>query len=696
MADADSGTDIPIYVGTWTNWSRGRVLGATLTLTHHNGALLTAFLALFVSFVGTGFWRIIKFALHQCLASEAPNDGLYHQTQAILRNSENGFTSVARLVSVLHAWRHHAHRPVRRILPLIVLTSVGTAAFAVASIFSASVNSGMSDEVLVAGDHCGQLWPGDPDLVNYDMIKNIFLPYTAKLTSDYNNYVQTCYTNSSKTGGCSFFIKRQIHSHADYNASCPFDEKICRNPDRNIKLDSGYLGIDSDLGFNLPPDLQYDLRVINHCAPLVTHGYQETFNYSNDMSYMRYLYGQENRNSTMIKDLNFTFESRIPSASQLRSEDSTSDAGDYRLQTWLSTTYNGLLDHNISSFLPIDELSSAVTDNDLSLIVLSAPDVVYSTEVDDDWYAAHRPYANLSSAQHVRGGKTSLFLSDEPASILGCKSHYQVCKRQTPPGQDCFVSGGYQDLMAPSISNEDPAYSLILWITNSFAPINLVIDSLTTSSLTSRSGLTAGQQGPLPSNQWQKEVENFHNIALNSLQRVTDSAQKPQDPNVLKYFWAAPNSTTQSYLCKNQKIRSASHSNFSILGLCILLIGGGLIIVLGYALEFLVSLIQTRLFGRVRYSQLEWSINDYLQMQRVAHEELGIGPWKDVKGVRAIPVTEKGQLLAVLDVQNPDHPRLKAIVTAENEHGEAEMIKSAATEVESLEKGKGDIVATQV
>lgn len=331
MAELVASTDIPIYTGVWTNWSRGRLVGATLTLTHHNGTLLTALLALFVSFAGTCFWRITKFALHQIFASEAPKDGLYHHIQAVLRNSEHSFTSVARLISILHAWRHNAHKPFRRTIPLIVLTTIGTAAFALASILSASISSGMSDEVLIAADSCGQIWPGDPNVVDWNMIKNIFVPYSTRLTSTYNNYVQTCYTNLSDRGGCSCFIKRQLLSHADYNATCPFREEICRHYDRNIKLDSGYLGIDSDLGFNVPSDLRYDLRVVNHCAPLVTHGYQQIFNYSDDISYTRYLYGRANRRSEVIGDLNFTFESRIPSASQLRSEDSTSAPADYRL-----------------------------------------------------------------------------------------------------------------------------------------------------------------------------------------------------------------------------------------------------------------------------------------------------------------------------------------------------------------------------
>jgi hypothetical protein len=41
--------DIPVYLGVWTNWSRGQVMGSTLTLDRRNGSLLIAFLAFFVA-----------------------------------------------------------------------------------------------------------------------------------------------------------------------------------------------------------------------------------------------------------------------------------------------------------------------------------------------------------------------------------------------------------------------------------------------------------------------------------------------------------------------------------------------------------------------------------------------------------------------------------------------------------------------
>lgn len=47
-----------VHLGTWINWSRGRVMGATLTLDRRDGNLLIAFTAVFVGIVTERFWRI--------------------------------------------------------------------------------------------------------------------------------------------------------------------------------------------------------------------------------------------------------------------------------------------------------------------------------------------------------------------------------------------------------------------------------------------------------------------------------------------------------------------------------------------------------------------------------------------------------------------------------------------------------------
>jgi hypothetical protein len=57
-ANAASTSENDIHLGTWINWSRGRVMGATLTLNRAEGNLLIAFTAVFVGIVTERFWRI--------------------------------------------------------------------------------------------------------------------------------------------------------------------------------------------------------------------------------------------------------------------------------------------------------------------------------------------------------------------------------------------------------------------------------------------------------------------------------------------------------------------------------------------------------------------------------------------------------------------------------------------------------------
>lgn len=106
-----------------------------------------------------------------------------------------------------------------------------------------------------------------------------------------------------------------------------------------------------------------------------------------------------------------------------------------------------------------------------------------------------------------------------------------------------------------------------------------------------------------------------------------------------------------------QKMLSAAHSNFSIFGLSFIFAAGGLIILASWLLESLVACIQRRR-KLDSYARLEWCANETLQLQRLAHEELGMGTWSSCDG--EVPVTERGERLAVLDLTDSKHPKLKA------------------------------------
>lgn len=102
-------------------------------------------------------------------------------------------------------------------------------------------------------------------------------------------------------------------------------------------------------------------------------------------------------------------------------------------------------------------------------------------------------------------------------------------------------------------------------------------------------------------------------------------------------------------------MKSTSHTSFSVLGLCITLILGGIIILIELADEPLFRFIQRRgNFGS--YKHLEWISNETLQLQRMAHEEVGAGTWTGTD--ESLPTTNRGERLATLNIDDRKHPRL--------------------------------------
>ncbi|KAL9109722.1 MAG: hypothetical protein Q9227_005591 [Pyrenula ochraceoflavens] len=344
MAEAVLGDslDYPVYLGVWTNWSLGgRVTGSTITLTHRNGALLTAFLALFVTFSGSRLWRIACFALYQAFLTkpDVSQDGLYHQRQAILRNATDGTSSTVKLLKSLWVWRSKANRPRSRVIPVILFSTFITAILTAASLLSSKISSTMGNEVLIASPQCGLpeytagLSPHEKPTVSHE--KNILNPWIVERVISYANYAQKCYSSRSTRDACAPFIQRKLLSSIDRNATCPFEEGTCRHENGNIYLDTGYLNSQADFGINGPVDFQFDLRVMTHCAPVITRNHEEIVNYSPDKPYVRYFFGPrtlEGINKTAFRNEPHTYEVEQHSFDELKWQGRTSSLADYALE----------------------------------------------------------------------------------------------------------------------------------------------------------------------------------------------------------------------------------------------------------------------------------------------------------------------------------------------------------------------------
>lgn len=205
----------------------------------------------------------------------------------------------------------------------------------------------------------------------------------------------------------------------------------------------------------------------------------------------------------------------------------------------------------LGDFIPIEEL--AQKDGDVTLVFLSANGVLYTEPVEDSWYAAHQ--TSKSTARIIDSpylGSAPTYLSDEPASALGCTEQYQNCDTTLPLEKGCSPLGGMgttdSDFQRPTTRREKALY----WGRSEFG-LRAVLNTLQSSSLTSRFGLSEGIQGPLPADQWQLEVENWFNILLATVQGMNlDIAIGPRNGEMLKYFWKRPSNDVEKYLCKNQ------------------------------------------------------------------------------------------------------------------------------------------------
>lgn len=301
--------DNDVYTGIWTNWSRGPILGSTLTTTKQYGNLIIAFTALFVTFVASRLWRVSCLIIHRWYSTAADRSAIHHQRQVILRNSRAAESTLFDILSVLWTWRKSGTRHIAGLIPLIIFSTCYLAAFTAAGGFSSNISSAIGDEVLVNGRNCGTLMTNDT--VEGLAIKSEWASEQANIAA---NYVQQCYrTNQSDTTtSCNKFVRSSLPTHIINNtAECPFQHQICRKPQSTLRLDSGYIDSNDDLGLNAPKSERFAVRYVLHCAPLETTNYMSHVE-EDGRGWDKYHYGTQilgpSDNRTSLEDYIFKVE----------------------------------------------------------------------------------------------------------------------------------------------------------------------------------------------------------------------------------------------------------------------------------------------------------------------------------------------------------------------------------------------------
>lgn len=290
-----------LHLGFWTNWTLGAVRGATLTLTRGNGALLTAFLAVFVTLTGTCFWRICCFLIHYSLSSQFPKDGIHHQRQAVLRNSASAMSGFWNFLRIYWAWRSHDGSPLK-ILLLAICALVTVTVFTAAGVFSSRITLFQENEVLLTGSSCA-IW--DFEQVPMKGYMTEYYPYKSQQLTSTLDYARTCYgPNGGDTRDCRRFVQDNLRYKVriERNAACPFPggDKICLLDNRNIELDTGLLDSNTDLGINAAPEHRFLYRSVTKCSPLRIEEYSVDESIGNTTT-VRFDYGPQ-------RPFNYTYD----------------------------------------------------------------------------------------------------------------------------------------------------------------------------------------------------------------------------------------------------------------------------------------------------------------------------------------------------------------------------------------------------
>ncbi|RWA05560.1 hypothetical protein EKO27_g9549 [Xylaria grammica] len=379
MATFQNDTDYyPVHLGTWTNWSRDSVLGQTLTVRRREGDLLIAFTALFVALVSSRGWRIISLILHRHNTSHIPQGAVYHQYQAILRNSDTQ-SSILQLAELLWANRLRKSIILKPLL-LFLAATVYTVAFTVAGGFSSQVSTAVGTEVLLESMNCG--W----DDFEVARSEDLFLQSAIFAPKIYNaaNYAQQCYSNDS-VGilDCSRLTTKRISAQIDTEASCPFQHDICRSNNTNLRIDSGYMNSHDHFGINAPVDKRMLVRTVLHCAPMETRGYSSQKN-TTIGNVTVYHYGNATLVNTDTTDYMATAKPIESQYSYLLSPDTFSFGANYELSPAFTYVKNRNLDYERSNFIPIDSIFRR--DADLAVIFLAGNGVTHTKPSNDDWY----------------------------------------------------------------------------------------------------------------------------------------------------------------------------------------------------------------------------------------------------------------------------------------------------------------------
>lgn len=176
------------------------------------------------------------------------------------------------------------------VIGILSIAIITAATFIAAGGFSSLISSAVGDVILIGSTNCGFI--SYQNATNFTSLGGLALQLHGERLSNALNYARQCYyTNSSGMLSCARFVTQRLVWTEDTDTPCPFHDSICRTKNSNIRLDTGHIGSNDDLGFNAPGGRRSTSRRVLSCAPLITEGYTSLDNTTVDAPFVRYHHG---------------------------------------------------------------------------------------------------------------------------------------------------------------------------------------------------------------------------------------------------------------------------------------------------------------------------------------------------------------------------------------------------------------------
>ena len=601
-----------IHEGVWIDWTKGRVQGLTLTLAPTGANILIAMLALFVTMSGGQLWTILRYTLHQIRASDKSRtlSMLHNQEQVVLRNATSDIAAARLLLELAWSSRKNAVKSYHASTGIMVLAVIHFVFFLVAGTFSASLaNAGQA--VLSRSPHCGSFnqtylaMAGDGIDAATNETFTLSVEFIAKKEQDIQlslEYARECYMSQDSnmsSSNCGTFQRPLLYWTTIQNGSCPFGSKTCLDSLDTMVIDTGLINSHNNLGINADYNDRLSYRRVTNCTILndtafmtgsinqtVTGWINQTDGTGTQPS-LKVTYANYGRSLSDLTDWTYAYSNFADFYTNFSGQTTTP------YQVFPAIAYGNSSDPSKSTFVPIHELKQSQAD--LTLLFLSFTGR-YVAPIDDPWFSAHQLRVVNSRAALAR----SAYTRDRPVSTLGCTEQHQICTNDgicTPLlGFDQvqnFVDSNF-NLRPHQNVTLDRIMRVVADSVISQIVQGLAVSSTPMLAMNSRATAITTLSLPLPSNQWQLEVEYWHSVAMAQLQRKFVQYGTGQFAVRTAYI-LPPATESERWICENLMIRGTVFQSFSVLALALIVVFGSLIVLVSLYVENLGTYVQKQL-----------------------------------------------------------------------------------------------------